>query len=370
MAEKLVVDSMIQDPNTDGIQLTRIQRTIFVGGIPLKSTSTEIVDYLLQFDTVESVILPRNKNTGHLRGYAKAVLGSKAGVDRVLAVHHHVIGGLNIGMARWTTTDEYLVKKEDISSRKVYVKFKARIGVDNVHAYFRQFGEIDQFDVKCNAINGRFRDFGYITYLRAEYAQAAINHDSHTISGEEVRCELSKPSSTALVQSGPKLSPDIASEADRCSRRLLDEIEKLMKTENTKTGSRRPENVKTIPQYEIEKSFIELGENDELISTYGGYITRELMKKPQPYREKFSCENSLKKEFGDVHFNFRKIQPTHNTSQPQKSQDDEVFKDSLLRKPTLKNYLNAWNQYIRVNHDVPGNLQFNIHAPTTHFRQL
>lgn len=370
MAEKLVVDSMIQDLNTDGIQLTRVQHTIFVGGIPLKSTSAEIVDYLLQFDSVESVILPRNKNTGHLRGFAKAVLGSKAGVDRVLAVQHHFIGGLNIGMSRWTTTDEYLVKKEDISSRKVYVKFKARIGVDNVHAYFRQFGEIEQFDVKCNAINGRFRDFGYITYLRAEYAQAAINYDIHTISGEDVRCELCKPSWTALVQSGHKLSLDIASEADRCSRRLLDEIEKLMMTENSKTGS-GPESVKPLSQHEIDFFFMELGENDERISTYGGYITRELMKKPpQPYQEFFSCENSFKKEFGDAQFNFRKIQPTHNTSQPQKSQDDEVFKDTLFRKPTSKNYLNARNQYIRVNHDVPGNLQFNIHAPTTHFRQL
>jgi RNA recognition motif-containing protein len=171
----------------------RLKRTVFVGGIPLKSTPKDIEDYMSQFDDVESVQLPKNKLSGQLKGYAKVTMGSVAGVERLLGYPHHCISGLNVGVSRWTTTDDYLVRKKDISSRKVYVKFKARIGVDNVIAYFSQFGAIEQFDVKRNPYTGRFRDFGYMTFEHERSAKHVIDQGLHTINGEVVRCELSKP---------------------------------------------------------------------------------------------------------------------------------------------------------------------------------
>lgn len=172
---------------------TRLQRTVFVGGISLKSSTADIEAYLSQFDEVESVVLPRNKHNGLLRGYAKATLRSLAGVERLMSTAHHCIAGLNVGVSRWTTTEDYLERKKDLSSRKVYVKFKARIGVDHILAYFSTFGPIEQFDIKRNPLTGRFRDFGYLTFEHERSAREVVDLRLHTIGNEVIRCEQSKP---------------------------------------------------------------------------------------------------------------------------------------------------------------------------------
>ena len=60
------------------------EKIIFIGGIPLSNTLDYLKAYLSTFDKVEKIRIPRKKDTGELKGYAKAVLATKEGVDLIM----------------------------------------------------------------------------------------------------------------------------------------------------------------------------------------------------------------------------------------------------------------------------------------------
>lgn len=168
-------------------------RTIFIGGIPLTSSLQLITDYVQQFGEVDDIVLPKSLKSDKLKGYAKVRFSTEEGATRMICFKNHNIGGLKVGISRWTNNEEYLRNKEELATRKVYVKFKERVGVDEVERYFSQFGTIQQFDVKRHPYTGRFRDFGYLLFETVESAKAAAQKPAHTINNHQVRCELSKP---------------------------------------------------------------------------------------------------------------------------------------------------------------------------------
>lgn len=346
---------------------SRLQRTVFVGGIPLKSSPADIEAYLSTFDIVEAVMLPKNKLTGQLRGYAKATMRTLEGVERLLNFPHHCISGLNVGVSRWTTTDDYLVRKKDISSRKVYVKFKARIGVDNVIAYFSTFGVIEQFDIKRNPFTGRFRDFGYLTYEDQRSAREVIDLGLHTIGGEVVRCELSKPN----LKTGESWQAPDYFEVPRHEASGNTDL-KFGKLNNkflpTKTDGNRLE---------------------PALPAQGGWNAQK-----RPHRssdavegipdradkfEEFCIENNIK-EYPSSSANDQNSQPKFKKSGFQKQQysesnNQEFEPEWTLKKPKLlsaacriaptsKLYSKEHHEMRELNHLKPKNLKFRVHIAT------
>ena len=281
-----------------------------------------------------------------------------ADVDHVLAIQNHTVGGLNVGISKWFTRDEYLVKKEDVSSRKVYVKFKARIGVDNVLAYFRQFGEIEQFDVKCNPHNGRFRDFGYITYMSPISAQSAICYQIHTIKDEEVKAELCKPNIKTPhdYRHTEQEEVGVIGQEYHSNIDVLDEINALI------------QNLSDHDETTIKKSLLkkEVDLSETQFRTTSSHFQSDIQGREENlFKKKLNAEETLKlpKTFkNDV----KEVVYSRETSQvpprptEYKKPNIRKFKDPPLEKPCSKAYFETWAQFIKSNHALNGNLRFKV----------
>ena len=172
-------------------------RTVFLGGIPLVSTKKMLVDYLSKFDIVEKIEMPRYSDSNVLKGYAKAIVASSMGVQRLISSNPHFIGGLEIGILRWQDTNSYLRKKNNESKRKVYLRIPFNFNEDLLYNYFIKFGNIDNIDLKTQPITNKRRDFCYITFVDSFTAKEVIDRNPHRVRGHQIFCEPSiRPTST------------------------------------------------------------------------------------------------------------------------------------------------------------------------------
>lgn len=176
-----------------GFQEISQSRTIFIGGIPLSSSEELITDYLAQFCTVESVLIPRDLISGKPKGFAKAVLMSSKGVERILSISHHVIDGLPVGISLWKDTSDLFKEKERTENKKLYVKYQPETPTLAIQEYFSRYGPIKAIEHKRDINTNVNRYFCYITYETMDSALAALHRRVHRVKGTLVVCELSKP---------------------------------------------------------------------------------------------------------------------------------------------------------------------------------
>lgn len=175
-------------------------RTVFMGGIPLVSTEASLKEYLSKYDGVLKIDMPRYADTGVLKGYARAVLATTAGVERVIADHPHTIGGLEVGILKWQDPDSYLKKKNSETKRKVYVRIPPSITEDDLSKYFKSIGEIESLSIKTQPVTNYKRNFCYITFATVESAKLAVTLSPHKVRGRDLFCEPSIRPNTSTRQ--------------------------------------------------------------------------------------------------------------------------------------------------------------------------
>lgn len=177
--------------NVDWSKPPARERTIFVGGIPLASTVNGLKDYLTIFDNVEKIHLPRDPDSGQIRGYAKVVMASLEGVDRIISQPYHKIGGLKIGITKWTDQTTYLQKKDEEGERKVHVKIPDHTTEADLFGYFSWFGEIEHISVRTYPGTNIRRGFCYITFKNVMSARKVVQKGFHKTHKGTFICELS-----------------------------------------------------------------------------------------------------------------------------------------------------------------------------------
>lgn len=182
-------------------------RTIFLGGIPLVSTPDLLRRYLSTFDRVEHLDMPRYPDSGILKGYAKAVLASREGVDRVVSQNPHPIGGLEVGILRWQNPQSYLNRKNQENKRKVYVRISHDLDQDTLFHHFSRIAEVEEVSIKTQPITNQRRNFCYILFKTREGASEAIRLNPHLVNHTALVCE-------------PSIRPDQASKHSNIEKRV------------------------------------------------------------------------------------------------------------------------------------------------------
>lgn len=177
----------------DGSSKTAKVPQVFIGGIPLTSTRAELMSFLERFGPVSSLEIPVDKRTGKLKGYAKAQLESRKDLEKLLADKDLTIRGLAVGVKLWTCKADYLKKKDEASSRKIFVRHHPKLTETQLYEFFSSFGEIELFDYKVCPKTGRSRNFLYIIFSNEESACRAVLHGSNTLDGKYVRSEVTTP---------------------------------------------------------------------------------------------------------------------------------------------------------------------------------
>merc|ERR1719510_1944327 len=63
---------------------------------------------------------------------------------------------------------------------------------DQLQEYFSQFGAIKWADIKMDRETGASRGFGFVNFVEASGADAALGGGPHNIAGQEIDCKRAK----------------------------------------------------------------------------------------------------------------------------------------------------------------------------------
>lgn len=167
-------------------------RTVFVGGIPLDIRVKELMAYLSEFDAVVKLQLPKDPNTGALKGYAKAIFATTAGVERITSQAHHELKGLKIGILRWQNQATYTTLRDQLIERKVHIRLPAEITAEKLSNYFRKFPGLEEVILKKHPVTKKPRNFCYIVFRTKEDARTVVNEGPHYVEGILLQCSISR----------------------------------------------------------------------------------------------------------------------------------------------------------------------------------
>lgn len=176
------------------------EKLVFLGGLPLTLTRSDMSSYLEQFGPVERLILPVNLDTGLLKGHGKAVFATKKGRDHAIAQKQHVLKGVPFGITPWVDPAHYYTMKNEESKRKVFVKHKSKHQEADLLRYFRQFGVVTRLDLRKNHHNNKPRNFGYVYFQDSESAAALLALQRHQVQGLSLECRPCVPSEREIEQ--------------------------------------------------------------------------------------------------------------------------------------------------------------------------
>lgn len=171
---------------------SKSSRTLFIGGIPLDIKAKELLAYLSIFDKVKRLKLPKDSATGVLRGYAKAVMATQAGVERITLQSGHVLKGLKVGIFMWQNQSAYVSRKDQMTERKVHVTLPALISEFDLTQYFGSYQGFQEVILKNHPVTKKPRNFCYITFKSKEDALRVVNDSPHLVKHQMLNCNISR----------------------------------------------------------------------------------------------------------------------------------------------------------------------------------
>lgn len=166
---------------------------VFLGGIPLDTRKEELKELLEKFDKVISLEIGRDKKTKLSKGFAKAVLRTELGVERLLQAPGLILRGLEIGIKRWTNKADYLKGKDEVSKRKLYVKYHPCWTKEDLLTHFSLFGQVETLELKNDPFTNQPRYFAYITFTSEADAARASSRGNVADKSQFIYCELTTP---------------------------------------------------------------------------------------------------------------------------------------------------------------------------------
>lgn len=325
-------------------------KCIFVGGIPLSSNYQEVYNYLSKFGPISRIQLPKDRQKGRLKGFAKAVFATEDGVRSILAYKDHELGGLSIGVSLWRPQKDYLQSKLDQPNKKVYVKFSEHISEEILRAHFSKFGNIDSVIYKVDPLTQEPRNFCYICFNNDQSAKNAVKNSGNIIAGQEVICELSKPSMAPKIEDLPLSSNNQVFE-DYCrtsfpknpptkstlkvtsttiEELLQAQTQEQMSSEQPIKSQKQINRLPSIHQAEFSMFAAQSRGRSGLISG----PPQRISKSQQEVRKKPNLANQAQSAF--------------------------LFGELLSAKPTQKRYMELQPHRISKNHEDPENLKIHL----------
>lgn len=198
--EKAIKKEDHNQENSQGQDQESKEKLVFLGGLPLTLTRSELLSYLEQFGLVEKLILPFNPETGLLKGHGKAIFTSKQGRDNVLFQKNHTLNGVNFGITPWIEPAHYFLVKNQESRRKLFVKHKSKHKEADLVNYFEQFGQVVRFDMRKNHNTNKTRNFAFVYFSDEAAVAKVLALESHMVQDLPLECRPCEPSLKEIEQ--------------------------------------------------------------------------------------------------------------------------------------------------------------------------
>ena len=166
---------------------------LFIGGITPLLGVFDIREYLSAFGSIEWLDMPQDPITLKWKGYAKARLASDEGLELLLSQASHYVKGIEVFIKPWVNKKEYLKSKDEVSRRKLFVKFQPMMTKGQLFRHFSRYGSIQNIELKFDPLTRQPRFFGYIVFQREEDAHYASIKGSISEKTQFIWCSLTTP---------------------------------------------------------------------------------------------------------------------------------------------------------------------------------
>ncbi|XP_006646358.1 RNA-binding protein 1-like [Oryza brachyantha] len=170
---------------------------LFVGGVPLGTSESELRAHFSRFGKVAFVGTPKDKQTGASRGFAFVQFVSPDDAAAALAAGHqrHVLHGttMDVKIAEpksWDGVPPLL----SCNKKKIFIGGLAPfVGEQQLTEYFSAFGEVSRAIVVTEIFTNMPRGFGFIEFALESSAARALRRERHRLCGQWVEVRLAMP---------------------------------------------------------------------------------------------------------------------------------------------------------------------------------
>ncbi|ODN04922.1 RNA-binding protein Musashi Rbp6 [Orchesella cincta] len=159
------------------------ENKLFVGGLSWQTTPEKLRDYFSQFGAVTDVLVMKDPITQRSRGFGFITFNDPGTVPRVLGVPVHMLDGKRIDPKHATPRS----KSGSNKTKKVFVGgVSQETSVEEVKAYFSQFGKVEEAVMLMDQQTKRHRGFGFVTFESEDVVDRICEIHFHTIKGKKV----------------------------------------------------------------------------------------------------------------------------------------------------------------------------------------
>uniref|UniRef100_A0A0E0E751 RRM domain-containing protein n=1 Tax=Oryza meridionalis TaxID=40149 RepID=A0A0E0E751_9ORYZ len=214
------------------------RRKLFVGGIPTSAQEAELRGHFGQYGAVRSVIVMRDKETGHGRGFGFVEFEEEEDAARALGDGEHprhLICGRVVDVKRararpqrnhddQSSQHQHFGQGQDqdqghqpapvsgtedggdgmnYASKKVFIGgLRDNITEEEFKTYFESFGTVTDVVVIYDSMTNRSRGFGFVTFDSEEAVRKVIEHSFHDLKGTRVEAKIAIPKDASYYRNG------------------------------------------------------------------------------------------------------------------------------------------------------------------------